>query len=81
MKEIESRAANGAGPGGVAAQRAVIIYKYFAFLHHNDISEDIFREAAENYKKRDIEQEEKLGLALLVVLLDAKSLFLNEAGK
>ena len=81
MKEIESRAANGAGPGGVAAQSAVIIYKYFAFLHHNDISEDIFREAAENYKKRDIEQEKKLGLPLLVVLLDAKSLFLNEAGK
>lgn len=81
MKEIESRAEKDAGPGGVAAQSAVIIYRYFAFLHHNDISEDIFRNAAENYKKRDIEQEKILGLPLLVVLLDAKSLFLNEAGK
>jgi len=81
MKEIESRAAKDAGPESVAAQSAVIIYKYFAFLHHNDISEDILKSAAENYKKRDIEQEKNLGLSLSVVLLDAKSLFLNEAGK
>jgi tetratricopeptide (TPR) repeat protein len=80
MKEIESRARCGSGPESLAAQSAVILYKYFAFMHHDGISEEIFKTAAENYKKRDIEQEKSLGLPLLVVLIDPKALFLDESG-
>ena len=80
MKEIESRAASSSGPESLAAQSAVILYKYFAFMHHDGISEEIFKTAAENYKKRDIEQEKSLGLPLLVVLIDPKALFLDESG-
>ncbi|KAF8347366.1 hypothetical protein F5887DRAFT_1281075 [Amanita rubescens] len=80
MKEIESRATSGSGPESLAAQSAVILYKYFAFMHHDGISEEIFKTAAENYKKRDIEKEKSLRLPLLVVLIDPKALFLDEAG-
>jgi tetratricopeptide (TPR) repeat protein len=81
MKEIESRAAKNSDPGCCAAQSAVIIHKYFAFLHHDGISEDIFKSAAENYSKRDIESEKSLGLPLVIDFLDSKTLFLNKASQ
>ena len=81
MKEIESRAAKNSDPGCFAAQSAVIIHKYFAFLHHDGISEEIFKCAAENYIKRDIENEKSLGLPLVIDFLDSKTLFLNDAGQ
>jgi tetratricopeptide (TPR) repeat protein len=77
MKEIESRAATDSGKESIAAQSAVILFHYFAFMHHNEISEDIFKNAAENYRRRDIGREKKLGLPLLVDFLDSKALFLN----
>ena len=45
------------------------------------VSESIFRNAAENYRKRDFEQERSLGMPLLAELLGPKALFLNEAGQ
>ncbi len=81
MKELESRATRGSGQEKLAAQSAIILFKYFAFLHHDNISEDIFRTAAENYCKRDIKQEKSLGLPLLVDLLDPKALFLDVEGQ
>ena len=81
MKEIECRAARHSDPECLAAQSAVTIHKYFAFLHHDGISEDIFKNAAENYRKRNIEGEKNFGLPLAVESLDSISLFLNKAGQ
>ena len=83
MKEIESRASrhSGSETESLAAQSAVTLLKYFAFLHYDNISENIFRNAAENYRRRDFEQERSSGMPLLADLLDHKALFLNEAGQ
>ena len=79
MKEIESRAATDSGKESLAAQSAIILYQYFAFMHHNEISDDTFKNAAEIYSRRDIEKEKKLGLPLLVDFLDSKAVFLNSS--
>ena len=80
MKKIESRAMRDSDP---AAKSAVTLYKYFAFLHHEDISESIFKNAAENYSEvvLDSEKENSLGLPLLSAFLDPKALFISEAGQ
>ncbi|KAF8622378.1 hypothetical protein AX15_007064 [Amanita polypyramis BW_CC] len=78
MKEIERRATIGPGPEALAAQSAITLHKILAFLHHDNISEEIFSKAAENYIKRNIkEEEEELGFPLSVSLLDSQFLFLG----
>ena len=81
MKEIEARASKEKEYEAIAAESAVTLYKIFAFLHHVDIPEEMFRNAAENYRKRDIEEEKKLGLPLSVTMLDSKTLFLDGKGE
>ncbi|KAF8634152.1 hypothetical protein AX15_001052 [Amanita polypyramis BW_CC] len=78
MKEIERRASIGTGPEAFAAQSAITLHKVFAFLHHVSISEEIFSKAAENYIKRNVKEEERLGFPLSVSLLDSQFLFLKE---
>jgi hypothetical protein len=79
MKEIEARASNRADPRSIGAGYAITLYNIFALLHHENIpAEELFRKAAENYKKRDIKGEKKLGLPLLVTVLNTKVLLLNE---
>ncbi len=79
MKEIEARAAQkGEGClGATAAESAISIYKIMAFLHHENIPEELFKNAAENYKKRNIDEEEKNGLPLSVTMLKPKVIFLT----
>ena len=81
MKEIEAQAANGVDSRSVAAKSAASLFKIIAFLHHENIPEELFKFAAENYKKRDIDEEQKLGLSLSVSLLDPNVLFLNKRGE
>ncbi|KAF8630020.1 hypothetical protein AX15_003152, partial [Amanita polypyramis BW_CC] len=81
MQEIEKRASMGTGPEALAAQSAITLHKVFAFLHNDNISEEIFRNAAKNYMKRDIKEEEKLGLPLSITLLNPQALFLDAEGE
>ena len=81
MKEIEAQAARGVELGAVAAKNATTLYKIIAFLHHEDIPEEMFKMAAKNYKKRDINAEQELGLPLSVTMLDHNVLFLDKMGE
>ena len=81
MKEIEERAAKGVDFVAMAAKSATTLYKIIAFLHHENIPEELFKIAAENYKKRNIDAEEKLGLPLSATMLDPNVLFLDKMGE
>src|SRR6266576_7049751 len=78
MKEIEAQAAKGVESG---AKSATTLYRIIAFLHHENIPEELFKNAAENYKKRNIDVEQKLGLPLSVTMLDPNVLFLDRMGE
>src|ERR1700760_4104212 len=64
MHEIEQRALDSSHKQGIAAQDALTLQRYFAFLHHENISEEIFINAAVNYLKMD--KEENIGLPCLI---------------
>ena len=81
IKEIESQVANGADFEATAAKSAITLYRIFAFLHHENIPEELFKVAAENYKKRNIDEEQRLGLPLSVTMLDPNVLFLDKKGE
>ena len=80
MKEIEAQAAKGVESG---AKSATTLYRIIAFLHHENIPEELFKFAAENYKKRNIDAELRLGLPLSVTMLDEDPnvLFLDRKGE
>ncbi|KAF8351010.1 hypothetical protein F5887DRAFT_1278053 [Amanita rubescens] len=80
MKEIEAQVTKGVNFGAVAAKSATILYRIIAFLHYENIPEELFKIAAKNYKNRDIDAEEKLGLPLSVTMLDPNVLFLDKKG-
>ena len=73
MKEIEARTSKEIEYEAVAAQSAIVLYKIFAFLHHEDIPEEMFRNSAENYMNRDINEEMSLGLPLSVTATSVPS--------
>ena len=81
MKEIESQVAKAVDLKAIAAKSATTLYRIIAFLHHENIPEELFKNAAENYKKRDIDAEEKQGLPLSVTILDPNVLFLDKKGE
>ena len=83
MREIEARASNRQDPNrAIEAGSAITLWNIFAWLSNEDIpAEQLFRQAAKNYKARDINKEKNLGLPLLVTALNAKVLFLNEEGE
>ena len=80
MQKIVKMAEENGGEATCAAQCAIRILKIFAFLDHANIPEEIFKNAAENYMKRDIAEEEKSNLPLSIKLLDHQTLFLSEEG-
>ena len=81
MKEIEARTGQQRGSDAIAAESAITLYQMIAFLHHENIPEVLFKNAAENYKKRNIDREKKAGLPLSIAMLNHKVLFLDENGE
>ncbi|KAF8324734.1 hypothetical protein F5887DRAFT_1288641 [Amanita rubescens] len=78
MKEIEARAAQKRDP---EAESAITLYQIIAFLHHENIPEELFKNAAENYKRRNIDEEKEAGLPLSITMLNPRVLFLDEKGE
>jgi hypothetical protein len=81
MREIEARAAHKRGHKAIAAESAITLYQMIAFLHHENIPEELFQNAAEIYKKRNIDKEMEVGLPLSITMLNPKVLFLDENGE
>ena len=80
MHEIERIATRGIEREAHAAQSAINLLRMFAFLDHTNIPEELFKNAAENYMERNVNEEAENGLPLSVKLLDHKALFLSEEG-
>jgi hypothetical protein len=82
MQKIEYMVAKDTGEEAVAAESAMRILRIFAFLDHANIPQELFKNAAENYMKRDVgvELEVDLTLPLSIRLLDHQTLFLSEDG-
>ncbi|KAF8312781.1 hypothetical protein F5887DRAFT_1090554 [Amanita rubescens] len=81
MHEIERIAAKGIEREAPAAQSAITVLRIFAFLDHANIPEELFKNAAENYMERNLDEEAENGLPLSVKLLDHKTLFLSKEGR
>ena len=78
MEQIERTAAKGVGQEAQAAHCAIRLLRIFAFLNHESIPEELFKNAAENYMNRDLVQEAQLNLPLSVILLDHQTLLLDD---
>src|SRR6266850_2420025 len=79
MQEIEQKALNPLDPGRIAAQDALSLQRFFAFLHHENISEEMFMNAAVNYQK--INKEKESDLPCLISSLSSRELFLCIEGE
>ena len=80
MQNIENTAAKDVGWESLAAQCAIKILRIVAFIHHANIPEDLFKNAAENYVKRNPEDEANSDVPLSVRWLDHQTLFLSDKG-
>ena len=82
MQKIENMAAKDTGEQGLAsaAHIAIRLFRMFSFLDHANIPQELFKNAAENYIERNIEEEAMVGLPLSVKLLNHETLFMNEEG-
>src|SRR6266478_900165 len=79
MHEIEQRALDISSKQGIAAQGALNLQRFFAFLHHENISEEIFHSAAVNYQ--GMGKEGLNGLPCLIPSLGLGDLFLSTNGE
>jgi hypothetical protein len=79
MHEIQQRASDPSNDQAIAAQGALSLQRYFAFLHHENISEEIFINAAVNY--HNVEREGKNGLPCLISSLNSRDLFMGMDGQ
>jgi hypothetical protein len=81
MQMIERMAANNIGEEALAAQSAIGILRIMAFLDHTNIPQELFKNAAENYMKRDVDDEESnYDLPSSIKLLDRETLFVSGDG-
>src|SRR6266550_5522387 len=80
MQQIENMAASKEGEEAEAAHSAIRLLRIFAFLNHENIPEELFKNAAKNYIQRHGE-EEKYESQLSVNLLNDQTLFLSEDGE
>jgi hypothetical protein len=81
MQKIENMAAKDTEEQALAlaAHNAIKLFRLFAFLDHENIPQEIFKNAAKNYMERNDKWSDD-GLPLSVKLLDYETLFLNEEG-
>ena len=81
FKEIEKRAGGHSTPKNAqAARAAIMIHQICAFYHHTSISKDIFRSAAEEAIKQDVNSDYFKKLPQAVNLLDHTLLALDDDG-
>jgi hypothetical protein len=80
MQKIEKMAEGDNRQEALAAQSAIKILRTFAFLDDANIPLELFKNAAENYMKRNVHEEAKSDLPLSIRLLDHETLFLNNKG-
>src|SRR6266576_3838984 len=80
MQEIENMVASKAGEEAEAAHSAIRLLRIFAFLNHENIPEESFKNAAKNYIQQKVEGK-KSDFALSVNLLNDQTLFLSEDGE
>ena len=80
MQRIECMAAMESGQEALAAQSAIRIMRILAFLYHANVPEALFKNAADNYVKRDVDEEQNANVPLSVKLLDHETLFLDQKG-
>jgi hypothetical protein len=80
MQKIEKMAEEDNRQEALAAQSAIRILRTFAFLDHANIPLQLFKNAAENYMKRNVDEEAKSNLPLSIRLLDHQTLFLSDKG-
>ncbi|KIL66197.1 hypothetical protein M378DRAFT_404885, partial [Amanita muscaria Koide BX008] len=78
IEEIKHRAEGENSVQRLAAESALVLHNIFAFLHHDNISGEMFQKAAVNFMNRKGEQTN--GLPQSTSWLDSKTLFLNEDG-
>jgi tetratricopeptide (TPR) repeat protein len=78
IEQIEGMAGKGTGEEAQSAQCAIRLLRIFAFLDHENIPDELFKNAAENYIKRYLVQEAQLNLPLSVTLLDDQMLLVNK---
>ena len=81
MQKIENMAANDtAGGSRLAACSAIRILRIFAFLDNSNIPQELFKNAIENYMKRDVDEEVKSKFPSSTRLLDHETLFMSRGG-
>ena len=81
FKEIEKRAGGHSTPESAqAAQSAILILQICAFFHHTSISKDIFRSAAEEAIKQDVDRDRFQKLPQAITSLDYTLLSLDNDG-
>ena len=80
IQNIEKMATIDAGQKTIAAQSAIQILRIFAFLDHANIPLELFKNAAENYMRRDVDEEADCNHPLSIRLLDHQTLFLSNEG-
>ena len=81
FKEIEKRAGGHSTPEGAqAAQAAILILQICAFYHHTNIFKDIFRSAAEEAIKQDVNSDRFKKLPQAITFLDNTLLGLDSDG-
>ena len=84
MQEIESMATKGTGEEVEGAQSAIRLLRLFAFLNHENIPQELFRNAAENYmqsSKGENEEYEETNSSFSMKFLDHQTLFLSKNGE
>ena len=80
FKEIEKRAGGHSSKDSQAAQAAILILQICAFYHHSSISKDIFKSAAEETIKQDVNSDLFKKLPQAVKILDHTLLGLDDDG-
>ncbi|KAF8328490.1 P-loop containing nucleoside triphosphate hydrolase protein [Amanita rubescens] len=78
LQQIKAMAIKDYGEEAEAAQNAIRLLKIFAFLNHENIPEEVFQNAAENYMNSSIN---KGNSDFPLTLLDHQTLFLGEDGE
>ena len=79
MKKMEDIAANNSSQEFIGAKTAIKLLRIFAFLDHANIPQELFKNAAENYGKRHIENNSYLSSSLS--LLHNETVFMGKDGE